>query len=115
MVRIAVWNANGLAQRSLEVSQFMVDHKINIMLMQHTHFTNKTFFKLNNYHVYCTNHPTGTARGGSAIIIEKSIQHELLHEYQSDHIQAANISLIDDAGLVVISALYSPPRQKGAV
>ena len=37
-LRIAVWNANGLAQRSLEVTQFMVDHKINIMLISETHF-----------------------------------------------------------------------------
>ena len=73
-LRIAVWHANGLAQRSLEVTKFMVDHKINIVVISETHF-NFSIIKF-----------TAQTRGGSAIIIEKSIQHELLHECQSDHI-----------------------------
>ena len=109
-LKIAVWNANGLAQRSLEVSQFMKDNNISIMLVSETHFTNKTFFKINNFEIHCTNHPAGTARGGSAIIIDSSINHEVLSGYQTHHIQATNILISDKSGSIAVSALYSPPR-----
>jgi hypothetical protein len=41
------------------------------MLITETYFTNKNYFKLPFYSVYHTNHPAGTARDGSAVIIKK--------------------------------------------
>ena len=82
------------------------------MNISETHFTNKTFFKLNNFEVYCTNHNAGTARGGSAIIIDNSINHELLSEYQTHHMQATTILVSDKSGKIAVSALYSPPYEQ---
>jgi hypothetical protein len=42
------------------------------MLISETHFTDKSYLKLRNYTVYHTNHPAGTARGGSAILLKNS-------------------------------------------
>ncbi len=64
-VRIAVWNANGLAQHCREIINFLHDEKIDIMLISETHFIEKSFFKVQNYEIYDTKHPDGTAHGGT--------------------------------------------------
>jgi hypothetical protein len=80
------------------------------MLISETHFTEKSYFKLPFYSVYHTNHPAGTARGGSAIIIKISIQHNLHNGYSSDYLQATAVSVVDSIGPLTISAVYFPPH-----
>jgi exonuclease III len=45
-LRIAQWNANGLAQHKGEVQLFLQQNKIDILLVSETHFT--TTFKYRN-------------------------------------------------------------------
>jgi exonuclease III len=71
-LRLALWNANGLIQNAEELRTFIPLHNIDVMLISETHFTEKRYLKLFNYTVYHTNHPTGTARGGTAIIVKNS-------------------------------------------
>jgi hypothetical protein len=40
------------------------------MLISEIHCTHKTYYKLPFYSAYYTNHPDGTARGGSAVLIK---------------------------------------------
>jgi exonuclease III len=70
---LALWNTNGLTQHAEELRTFISDHNIDVMLISETHFTDKNYFKLPFYSVYHTNHPAGTARGGSVIIIKKTL------------------------------------------
>lgn len=72
LLKIAVWNANGLTKQTQEVKQFINDHKIDILLISETHFTQKSYFNIRNYLTYDTKHPDGTAHGGTAIIIKKN-------------------------------------------
>lgn len=72
-IKIAVWNANGLSQHAKEIELFLKEKSIDIMLVSETHFTQKSFLRLRSYEIYTTNHPSGTARGGSAIIVKKSL------------------------------------------
>ena len=86
---------------------------INIIISNSS--VNYTFFvsfKLNNFEVNCTNHATEILRGGSAIICENSINHELLSEYQTYHIQATTISISDKSGSITVSALYSYAKKR---
>jgi hypothetical protein len=80
------------------------------MLISETHFTHKTYYKLPFYSVYHTNHPVGTARGGSAILIKTSIQHTLLNGFCSEYLQATTIPVVDPNGTLIISAVYFPPN-----
>ena len=75
VLQIALWNANGLSQHSEELKIFILNHNIDIILVSETYFTERSHFKIPNYSLYCTNHPIGTARGGSAVIIKNSIKH----------------------------------------
>jgi hypothetical protein len=80
------------------------------MLISENHFTEKSYLKLLNYTAYLTNHPAGTARGGTAIIIQNSIQQHQLNGYCFDFLQATAVSMEDSVGSLIISAVYLPPK-----
>jgi hypothetical protein len=44
-LRIAEWNANGLANHKLELIQFLHDKNIDVLLASETHFTDRTVLK----------------------------------------------------------------------
>jgi hypothetical protein len=43
------------------------------MLINETHFTSKSHFTIPKYQVCYTNHPDGTAHGGTAILVKSTI------------------------------------------
>lgn len=90
-LKLALWNANGLAQHCQEVATFLKQHNIDIMLISESRFTNLNYFKIPNYVIYTTNHPDGTAHAGTAILIKVTIKHHEMPKYQTEHIQATNI------------------------
>lgn len=108
--RLALWNANGLAQHSQEVKAFINIQKIDLMLIAETHFTDRHFFRIPGYTFYNTNHPTGEAHGGAAIIIRSSIKHFELPKYETEKIQATQIQVTDSKGPITIAAAYCPPK-----
>jgi hypothetical protein len=63
--------ANGPSQRTEELETFISIHNMDVVLVSETHFTEKSH-QLPNYTNFHTNHPAGTARGGTAIIIKYS-------------------------------------------
>lgn len=108
--KLALWNANGLAQHSQEVQLFLIENKLDILLISETHFTDRSHFKIPNYTLYFTNHPDNTAHGGSAVLIKSSIKHHELPKFQTDYLQATSIVVEDWTGPLTISAVYCPPR-----
>lgn len=112
LFKIAIWNANGLSQHRMELTTFLTNHNIDILLISETHFTDKTYFQIKNYKIYDTKKPDGTAHGGSAILIKNNITHYELPKYSKEHIQATSISVADWNGTLTISALYCPPKHK---
>jgi len=45
-LRIALWNANGLTQHKEEIQLLLQQNKIDILLINETHFTTKSYFKI---------------------------------------------------------------------
>lgn len=109
-LKIALWNSNGLAQHSQEVKSFIINQNIDVMLISETHFTNKTYLNIPRYTIYNTNHPDGTAHGGTAIIVRNKIRHHELNKYKHKHLQATNISIDEWAGQITLAATYCPPK-----
>lgn len=109
-LRIALWNANGLAQHCQEIKYFIQNNKIDVLLVSETHFTDRTFFKIPNFTLYNTNHPDNTAHGGSAVLIKNTIKHYELPKFQQDHLQASSVVVEDWAGPITLSSVYCPPR-----
>lgn len=89
--KIAIWNANGLPLHSLEISFIKTQGLDNILICT-------------------TNHPNGTTRGGSAVVIRNSIKHYSGNKYQIYHIQSSSVVIKDHQGKITISAIYCLPR-----
>jgi len=80
------------------------------MLISETHFTTRSYFKVPNYAIYDTQHPDGTAHGGTAILIKNSIKHYLHGHYNLEHLQAISVTVEDWVGPLTIAAIYCPPK-----
>ena len=109
-MRIALWNANGLAQHKFELELFLKQQQIDVMLISETHFTDKNYLKIHGYNFYHTQHPSGKAHSGTRIIIKSSIKHYELPSFQKDYLQATNVAIEDCHGTITTSAVYCPPR-----
>jgi hypothetical protein len=109
-LQLALWNANGLFQHSEELKAFLTSRKIDIMLISETHFTQKSYLRILQYTVYHTNHPAGTVRGGTAIIVKNHIKHHLLPNFRRDYLQATSVTVEDPLGRLTISSVYLPPK-----
>jgi hypothetical protein len=109
-LQLALWNANDLSQQTEELKTFTSIYNIGVMLISETHFNEKSYLKLPNYTTYHTNHPAGTARGGTAIVIKNCIKHNQLNNYSQNFLQASSVSAEDSVDLLTISAVYLPPR-----
>ncbi|KAL7306197.1 hypothetical protein TKK_0001639 [Trichogramma kaykai] len=107
---IAAWNANSLAQRSLELKSFLIMNKIDIMFISETHFTKKTYLKIPNYIIYDTQHPSGRAHSGTAIIIKSSIKHYELEINKEDNLQATSITAETYKNPITFLAIYCSPE-----
>ena len=96
-----------MSQHKAEFSAFLATNKIDILLISQTHFTSKSFFKIQNYNLYHTAHPDDEAHGGSTILVKGSIRHHQENSFRSNEIQATNIIVEDASGQLLISAVYS--------
>jgi len=90
-LRIAQWKANGLQQHKEEVKHFLNQNQIDILLISETHFTTKTHFTIPGYDLCYTNHPDGTAHGGTAILIKTTIAYYEQLKYAEAEIQATTV------------------------
>jgi len=109
LLKLAVWNANGLCQRALELQPFLQNYDIDVLLVSETHITNGSHITIPDYDLYHTPHPDATAHGGTAVIIRRNIKHHSREEYRHEHIQATSITLEDNLGDITIAAAYSAP------
>lgn len=110
LLKIALWNANGLAQHCQELQLFIAKHNLDIVLVSETHFTDLSFFRIPNFTLYTTNHPDDRAHAGSAVLIKKHIKHYELPKYQFDYIQSTFVVVEFSTGPLAIGAVYCPPR-----
>jgi hypothetical protein len=77
------------------------------MLISETHFAQKSYIKIPNHD---TQHPDGTAHGGTAILIRNCIKHHLHDHCNLEHLQATSVTIEDLIGPLTIAAAYCPPK-----
>jgi hypothetical protein len=75
------------------------------MLISETHFTTKSYLKIPNYILYDTQHPDGTAHGGTAIIIKNGIKYYLHEHHILEHLQATSVTVEDWFGPLTLAAV----------
>src|SRR5436190_4288500 len=109
-LRISLWNANGLANHCQELKLFITQNKLDVCLISETHFTDRSYFKIPGYNVYCTNHPYNRAHGGTAIIVHAKLKQYELPKVQNNFLQATSVILeCSNNSSLALSAVYCPP------
>jgi hypothetical protein len=76
-----------------EIILFLQQNYIDILLISETHFTTKNYFLMPRYKLYCTNQPDGTAHGGTAILIQETIEQYELLQNEEESFQATSIQV----------------------
>lgn len=109
-LKITAWNANGLCQHAQEIKLFLNTNNVDILLVSETRMTENSNFNIFNYKIYKTNHPDGTAHGGSAVIIRNNINHHEVEKYEYENIQATTVEITTNRGKINVSAVYCPPK-----
>jgi exonuclease III len=110
VLRIAQWNVNGLQQHKERVKLFLNQNQIDILLISETHFTCKNHLTIPRYDFCYTNHPDGTAHGGTAILIKTTIPYYEQLKYAEATIQATSVRVKRPLRDITIAAVYCPPR-----
>jgi exonuclease III len=110
LLKIAVWNVNGLYRNAQGIQIFIHTFNLDILLVSETHFTNRNYITTPNYNIYYTNHPEERVHGGIAVIIRQNIKHYVKSEYRHENIQATNIATEDKTGETTVSAIYCPRK-----
>jgi hypothetical protein len=60
---------------------------------RNTNFPTKNYFSTPRYKLHYTNHPNGTAHGGTATLMKEKIEHYERLRYEEDPIQATAIKV----------------------
>jgi hypothetical protein len=83
---------------------------LDVLLISETHFTTRSHITIPHYSIYTTNHPDGTAHGGTAVIIKQTLLHNEQAKYELANIQATSVAIADNMGGLTLTAVYCPPR-----
>ena len=109
---IGLWNANGIRSHTLELSYFLENNFIDVMLICETRLNSRLLnpsFK--GYLAYYSHHPDGTSHGGTAILIKDGIEHTRGPSYSYTAFQSTSIVLKLNNTPTTIAAFYNPPNQ----
>jgi len=110
-LKIGLWNARGLVKNIEELGLFLSANEIDVMLITETHMRPGLRAYLPGYDQYYANHPSETAKGGSAVFIRSTIAHTQNEPMSRLNIQAASVSVPTNGGCIKISSIYLPPNQ----
>lgn len=112
--RIIFWNTQGITHKCLELLQFVQEHKIDILLLNETHLSNRNYFKLPNFFSYYSNSPQWGNKhpaGGTAILIHRRIVHHRIN-ITTNSINNTTIHINIGNSELRLSAVYKSPKTK---
>lgn len=110
-LKIISWNCNGIESKIPELTKFVKQNKIDIILLGETRLNPKNKISIPNYHAYRTDRPktpTAPSSGGTAILIRKNIIHQ--HVILPTTVESTTIHLKLKNKITQISAVYKSPR-----
>ena len=81
-------------------------------MLSETHLTINTKFNIPGYKCYKAVHPSNQARGGSAILIRGTINHNEELKIETEAIQLSMIKIFSTKQSLNVGAVYCPPNYK---
>lgn len=108
---LTTWNARSIKNKREELTQFLTDYDIDILLLQETFLKTTDKFRIPKYKTYRTDRTTGQG-GGTAIIIKTTLNFDILPTPNTDQIEATHgiLTLPNNTKFNIISA-YKPPNK----
>lgn len=109
-LQIATWNAQSIRNKRAELEDFLIHHKIDIVLVQETFLKIGDQFTIPNYNIYRNDRMNGPG-GGTAIITKKTIKFTHLPTPNTQHLEATTGTIILANAKIQITSLYRPPHK----
>lgn len=109
-LKVLSWNCNGIEQKIPELTAFVNENKIDIILLGETRISPKRKLTIPNYFTYRTDRPKTTNTpnaGGTAILIRKNISHQ--HIILQTKMDSTTIQVKLNNKTAQISAAYKSP------
>lgn len=106
-INLAIWNANGILHKSLELSHFLHRNNIDIALISETKIRDITKLNIPSYQIHRSPEKLSSNNapyGGSMILIKNNIPHTRVSIDLP--IQHTTIKLSNN---IIITSLYNPP------
>lgn len=103
---ILYWNARSLLKKSIEFFNFILDHSIDVALINETWLCEDNRFYNPNFICYRSDRVSGY--GGVAIVIRKGIIHQQLPHINTEIIESIGVRIKTDKSYVNLIAIYFP-------
>lgn len=107
-LKVTSWNANCITNKKEELTIFLKEHDVDIMLLCETWLRAGDILKIANYVVYRSDR-SNQPGGGTAVVVKKDLKHCVLNPITNIAIENCRIRL-EDGSLVI--AAYKPPNSK---
>ena len=106
------WNCQGgLAQKKAELTQFLTEYQVTVLLLQETWLKPGNQFSLKHYHIYRDDRqPQVGVKGGTAIAVRKNIPHTRIPTPPLHSLEATTIEIGTPTGPLTITSAYKRPK-----
>lgn len=108
-INVATFNANGVARQREELIHFLIEHRIDILLISETHLQPATNFTLPNRTIY-RHDRTRIAWGGVLIAISSDIPHyPVPRPALEEEVETVTVVVPAEHGSIAFTSIYNPP------
>lgn len=109
-LNLLIFNARGIKRQRLELLQFMVQEKVDLLLATETFLKSNVSFLLPGYHVYRTDRADERG-GGTLIAVSQRIKHCHLPNPPMHFLECTRVRLYEDSsGTLDVIACYKRPH-----
>lgn len=110
-LRCATWNARSIAQKKMELIDFLKTKEIDLMALTETHLQPDRAFNLPDHAVVRLDRQ-GSTYGGIAILVRRSIKFRTLSLPGTELVEAAGVELTSSQGSFRFYAAYCPRQAR---
>jgi len=110
-ITFMLWNATSLNNKEHELTYFINNSNIDVVLVTETWLNPRTNINFVNYEIIRSDSPRRNNVGGVAIIINKQLKFHILPQVTIDRCDVLLIKIQSNVGLTV-GVIYAPPKAK---
>lgn len=111
-LRVAIWNANGLANKRNSLELFAEDQRVDVILVCETRMGPAQNPRLRNFDMFRWDRQNHLG-GGVAVYVKRSIQKQQIAQPELTNLEVCGVGIqTGHAGLIKFYAAYNPPNRQ---